>query len=83
MFVGNIRVDQAWGSISTHGRASVMRPVVTMVVSVLRSPTQSPVNGHPGSAWGWAVGGGFRLTNFLAPKDTFEAQINYGKGATG
>lgn len=80
--VGNIRVDQAWGSIQLMGAlhdasggyyGGVGSPIASVVTS----------NGHPGSAWGWAVGGGFRLTNFLAPKDTFEAQINYGKGATG
>ena len=40
-------------------------------------------NGHPGDAWGWAVGAGIKLANFLSPKDTIEAQVNYGKGATG
>src|SRR5262249_14013490 len=40
-------------------------------------------NGHPGDAWGWAVGAGMKLANFLSPKDTIEAQISYGKGATG
>jgi hypothetical protein len=39
--------------------------------------------GHPGEAWGWAVGAGLRLVNFLLPKDTIEAQANYAKGAMG
>src|SRR6476646_7913238 len=39
--------------------------------------------GHQAAAWGWAAGGGFRLTNFLAPRNTFELQGAYGKGATG
>ena len=44
-----------------------------------RPPT---IWGHPGQTWGWAVQGGFRLLNFLQPKNRFEASAYYCDGAT-
>jgi hypothetical protein len=48
-----------------------------------QSPSGYTSNGHPDDVWGWAIGGGFRLNNFLMPKDRFEFQATYAKGATG
>jgi hypothetical protein len=39
------------------------------------------VFGHPGEAWGWAVGGGAKFVNFLQPRDTLEFQASACKGA--
>jgi hypothetical protein len=39
------------------------------------------VFGHPGEAWGWAVGGGAKFVNFLLPRDMIEFQANYCHGA--
>ncbi len=38
--------------------------------------------GHPGEAWGYAVGSGAKFVNFLLPKDMIEFQVNYCHGAT-
>ena len=38
--------------------------------------------GHPGEAWGYAVGTGAKFVNFLLPKDMIEFQVNYCHGAT-
>jgi hypothetical protein len=46
------------------------------------SPGALTVNGHPGDTWGWAIQGGFRLLNFLQPKDRFEASAYWCDGAT-
>jgi hypothetical protein len=41
------------------------------------------VQGHPGDAYGWAVNGGFVLTDFMGlDADSVAAQVNYGKGAS-
>ena len=37
--------------------------------------------GHPGEAWGWAVGGGAKFVNFLLPRDMLEFQANFCQGA--
>jgi hypothetical protein len=37
--------------------------------------------GHPGEAWGWAVGTGAKFVNFLLPRDMIEYQVNYCHGA--
>jgi hypothetical protein len=44
-------------------------------------PLNSTVNGHPGEAWGWALSGGFRLQNFLLPKDRIEMAYTMANGA--
>jgi hypothetical protein len=45
-------------------------------------PGGSQVFGHPGEAWGYAIGGGAKLVNFLLPRDMIEFQANYCHGAT-
>ena len=50
-----------------------------------RAPvTYAPLQtfGHPGEAWGYAVGVGAKFVNFLLPKDMIEFQVNYCHGAT-
>jgi hypothetical protein len=90
--VGNLRVDQAWGSAqimaaihnASGGYYSNLPGLVAPAAGV--PPGLNPgsfVFGHPGEAWGWAAGAGIRFVNFLLPKDTVEAQFNYAKGAMG
>jgi hypothetical protein len=82
---GNIRIDQAWGSAQVMGalhNASGGYYAGTGATNPAGT-TALITNGHPGEAWGYAVGAGFRLQNFLMPKDRFEFQYTYGKGATG
>ena len=90
--VGNLRVDQAWGSAqimaaihnASGGYYSNFPGLVAPAAGV--PPGLNPgssVFGHPGEAWGWATGAGIRFVNFLLPKDTIEAQVNYAKGAIG
>jgi hypothetical protein len=90
--VGNLRVDQAWGSAqimgaihnASGGYYSNFPGLVAPAAGV--PPGLNPgstVFGHPGETWGWAAGAGIRLVNFLLPKDTIEAQVNYAKGAMG
>jgi len=82
---GNIRVDQAWGSFQVMGALhNASGGYYTGVGAFCGGGSNGRTEcGHPGEAWGWAVGAGFRLSNFLQPKDTLEFQIDYAKGATG
>jgi hypothetical protein len=75
----NIRVDQAWGSAQLSGALHNMNG---SYYSAGVSPGALTVNGHPGDTWGWAIQGGFRLLNFLQPKDRFEASAYWCDGAT-
>jgi len=79
---GSIRLDQAWGSFQVMAAAHEASGAYYAGVGA-PSAAALTSNGHPDQAWGWAVGGGVKLTNFLAPKDTFEVQGTYAKGATG
>ena len=57
--VGNIRIDQAWGSAQISG---AMHDVSAAYYGA--GPAGAGVfeqNGHPGSKWGWAISPGLRL----------------------
>ena len=71
--VGNIRLDQTWGSAQIMGAAHEVN-------AILRH--RARLTGHPGDQWGWVVGAGLRL-NFpmIAQGDFFQAQVNYTQGA--
>ena len=82
---GNIRIDQAWGSAQISGalhNASGGYYAGTGTTNPATT-TQVTTNGHPGDVWGWAISGGFRLQNFLMPKDRIEMAYTYAKGAAG
>jgi len=72
--LGNIRVDQTWGS------AQVM--AVAHNDNAPYYGATGPINGGPADTWGWAVGAGLRL-NFpmIAQGDYFQSQVNYTEGA--
>jgi len=73
--VGNLRVDQAWGSAQIMGvlhNDSAGYNVVTNAAS-----------GYPSNKWGWAAGAGVKI-NFpmVGPGDYLQAQVNYAVGAS-
>ena len=78
-FVGNIRIDQTWGS------AQVMAALHDLNGSYYATSTTAvgtPGVGGPSNTWGYAVGAGLRL-NFpmIAQGDYFQSQVNYTQGA--
>jgi hypothetical protein len=88
--VGNIRVDQAWGSAQVmaalhNASASYYSNFPGLPGSNVTNPPAgtSQIWGHPGEAWGYSVGFGFKLVNFLLPKDDISFQGGYCHGAVG
>jgi len=76
-FVGNIRLDQTWGS------AQVMAAIHDVNATYYDNlVTTGNGTGHPSDAWGWVVGAGLRL-NFpmVAQGDYFQGEVNYTQGA--
>ena len=78
--VGNLRIDQAWGSaqvaVAAHNAGA------SYFGSGTGSATLTEQNGHPGTKWGWAVSPGLRLnTPMIGPGDYFQASFTYTKGA--
>jgi hypothetical protein len=82
--VGNLRVDQAWGSAQIMGAAH-------QVNALYYAPSVAfpgVAAGNPDNKWGFAVGGGFKLnTPWLfnwwggGQGDYFQTQVNYSQGA--
>jgi hypothetical protein len=74
--VGNLRMDQAWGSLlaafALHNASGGYYGVTTFTTA----------NGHPSDKWGWAatVGAIFNLP-MIAPGDRFSFQFVYSEGA--
>jgi hypothetical protein len=79
---GNIRIDQAWGSAQLSGALHNMSGGYYAGLGAPNGTAIVSANGHPGDEWGYAIQGGFRLLNFLMPKDTFETSAYYCNGAT-
>jgi hypothetical protein len=86
----NLRVDQAWGSAQIMGALANRSgayysnfPGLAGAVAGI-PPGIGPgttVFGHPGEAWGYAVGVGAKFVNFLLPRDTIEGQASFCHGA--
>jgi hypothetical protein len=76
-FVGNLRVDQAWGSAQIMG--AIHDASGQYVPGLNNNASASATN-----AMGWAVGAGIKL---LAPMigqgDYLQAEVNYSEGAEG
>ena len=71
--VGNLRIDQAWGSAQIMGALHQVNAAYYGA---------NDLTGHPGDVWGFAVGGGIKiLTPFIGAGDYFHAQVNYTQGA--
>jgi hypothetical protein len=97
--VGNLRVDQAWGSAQIMGGLHQVggryhtNLLTTSNGVILRGCTTDPVGGvvqanttncsHPGDEWGWGVGAGLTLKMPWDAKDTLSGVIAYAKGAMG
>jgi hypothetical protein len=72
-WVGNLRVDQTWGSAQ-------LMAALHEVNSQYYGTTVS--SGHPSDAWGFAVGGGAKFfVPAIGAGDYFQAQVNYTQGA--
>jgi hypothetical protein len=83
--VGNLRVDQAWGSAQIMGALHQVNAAYFgaaapgATTAALGAPE---VNGHPDDKWGFAVGGGFKLnTPMIGQGDYFQTQVTYTQGA--
>jgi hypothetical protein len=75
--VGNLRVEQAWGS------AQVMAALHEVNAPYYGAATVVESNGHPSDAWGWAVGAGLHInTPVFGAGDFIEAEANYSQGAS-
>jgi porin-like protein len=76
-FVGNVRIDGAWGSAQVMG---VVKHVQAGYYGT--TTTGSLNNGYPSDTWGWAVGGGIKINlPFAGPGDYIAAQAAYTEGA--
>ncbi|HTV35179.1 MAG TPA: porin [Xanthobacteraceae bacterium] len=77
--VGNLRVDQAWGSAQVMGAWHNVNPTY---YSAAVGGNPSIAGGHPSDSSGFAVGAGLKV-NFptVAPGDYFQSQVNYTQGA--
>ena len=72
--VGNLRVDQAWGSAQIMGALHQVNPLYYV--------STQPASGHPDDELGFAIGAGIKLnTPFISQGDYFQAQVNYTQGA--
>ncbi len=74
--VGNLRVDQAWGSAQVSGALHNNRAQYFGTPAGLAGQ-----QGHPDDKWGWAVGAGILLKMPWDPKDTFAVSATYAEGA--
>jgi hypothetical protein len=86
--VGNLRVDQAWGSVGVSVAAHENRALYygnSALGNVAPGGGDPGLvgNGHPADKWGWAVQGGGVLNLPWNKGDTFGFQIAYGQGALG
>jgi hypothetical protein len=80
--VGNVRIDQTWGSAQIMAAAHDVNPLYYDGTSPLDPAITGVNSGHAGDQWGWVVGAGLRL-NFpmIAQGDYFQSEVNYTRGA--
>ncbi len=72
--VGNLRVDQAWGSAQIMG-------ALHQVAALYYGTTEG--TGHPSDKLGFAVGAGIKLkADVISKGDYFEAEVDYTQGAS-
>jgi hypothetical protein len=72
--VGNLRVDQAWGSAQLSAAAHQVR-------AQYYGATPAEVLGNPSDKWGFAVQGAVQVKLPWAAGDTFTVQAAYAEGA--
>jgi len=79
--VGNLRIDQAWGSAQVAFAAH--NATASYYGSGPGGAALNEWNGHPGDKWGWAATVGLRLNApMIGPGDYFQAAFHYANGAT-
>jgi hypothetical protein len=72
-FVGNLRVDQAWGSAQIMGALHKVNSAYYFT---------TPISGHPDDKVGFAIGAGIKLNApMIGQGDYLQAQVNYTRGA--
>ena len=77
--VGNLRVDQAWGSAQIMAAAHQVTGLYYQNNITALNPE---VSGHADDKWGWAVGVGFKVNvPMIGQGDYFQTQVNYTQGA--
>ncbi|MCX7313869.1 MAG: porin [Alphaproteobacteria bacterium] len=77
-FVGNLRIDQAWGSAQLMG---AIHEVGGGYYGTTLTGSQG--NGHPNDKIGFAVGAGIKINvPMIGPGDYLQAQVNYTEGAS-
>ena len=87
--VGNVRVDQSWGSAMLKGALHQNRGgyysgfPVGAGVSCTGGTANTTQCGHPDDEIGWAVGAGIALNIPGLPGDSISVEGAYGKGAIG
>ncbi|MBI5909917.1 MAG: porin, partial [Betaproteobacteria bacterium] len=74
--VGNLRIDQAWGSAQLMG-------ALHLVGAQYYGANAATNSNHPSDVWGYALGAGIKLNVPTGPGDTFWLQGDYAKGAQG
>ena len=83
--VGNLRIDQAWGSAQIMGALHQVGARYNNTTTTLPlcngGGADTTLCGHPGDKWGWAVGAGMTLKMPWDPKDTLSGQIAFAEGA--
>jgi hypothetical protein len=88
--VGNVRVDQAWGSAMLKAALHQNRggyynafPLGGAGIGTCTGNPDTTNCGHPEDKIGWAVGAGFAWNNVWAPGSSISAEAHYGQGAVG
>jgi hypothetical protein len=82
--VGNIRIDQAWGSAQVSAAIHDASASYYGSTPAGAASTLVETNGQPGDKWGWAVSGGLRLNApMIGPGDYFQGSFTYTEGALG
>jgi hypothetical protein len=78
--VGNLRVDQAWGSAQIMAAYHDVNPAYYLGLGA--SQAQAITGGPSDHKAGWAVGAGFKInTPFFSQGDYIQTQFNYTQGA--
>ena len=84
--VGNVRIDQTWGSAQIMAAAHQVNSLyydINGTNAVLgNNGVAAAISGHPGDEWGWVVAAGLRWNfPYFAQGDYFQTQVNYTHGA--
>jgi Porin subfamily len=82
--VGNVRVDQPWGSAQLMGALHEVNATyyVNPALTFANSTTALENSGHPSDVWGFVVAAGLKLNApMIGAGDYFQTQVNYTQGA--